>query len=83
MKEIAEIYIEWQSVIAELEDPKAKSKVEAVFSMLREIMEEYGCNLGRSEIGTKRNTKISKLKAKIYVDSADLHETVAKAIMSG
>lgn len=79
LKEIAELYVEWQDVINELEDGVAKKKVVGIFEVLQEILEEYGCEFGTSEIDSKRRPKYSKLKNKVLTGSKEKHETVAKS----
>lgn len=79
LKGIAELYIEWQDVLDDMEDGIAKRKVEGIFDILKDILEENGCEFGTSEIGTKRNPRYSKLKNKIPVREKERHETVAKS----
>lgn len=79
LKEIAELYIEWQDVINDLEDGVAKRKVKGIFEILEEILEEYGCEFGISEIDSKRKTKYSKLKNKVPTSDKGKHETIAKS----
>ncbi len=79
LKEIAELYIEWQDVLNDLEDGVAKRKVQGIFEVLEEILEEYGCNFGTSQIDSKRKTKYSKLKNKIPTGYKEKHETIAKS----
>lgn len=79
LKEIAELYIEWQDVLNDLEDGVAKRKVKGIFEVLEEILEEYGCEFGTSEIDSKRKTKYSKLKNKVPTSDKGRHETIAKS----
>lgn len=79
LKEIAELYIEWQDVLNDLEDGVAKRKVKGIFEVLEEILEEYGCDFGTSEIDSKRKTKYSKLKNKVPTSDKEKHETIAKS----
>lgn len=79
LKEIAELYVEWKDVINELDDGIAKKKVVGIFEVLQEILEEYGCEFGTSEVGCKRRPKYSKLKNKILTGNKEKHETVVKS----
>lgn len=79
LKEIAELYIERQDVLDDMEEGVAKRKVEGIFDILKDILEENGCEFGTSEIGTKRNPRYSKLKKKVPVNEKERHETVAKS----
>jgi hypothetical protein len=79
LKEIAELYVEWQDVLCDLEDGVAKRKVQGIFEVLEEILEEYGCEFGTSEIDSKRRTKYSKLKNKVATGIKEKHETVAQS----
>lgn len=79
LKEIAELYVEWQDVLNDLEDGVAKRKVRGIFEVLEEILEEYGCDFGISEVDSKRKTKYSKLKNKIPTVCKEKHETIAKS----
>lgn len=82
LKEIAELYVEWQDVLNDLDDEVAKKKVKGMFDILEEILEEYGCDFGTSNIDSKRKTKYSKLKNKIPTGDKEKHETVAKSYNS-
>lgn len=79
LKEIAELYIEWQDVLNDLQDGVAKRKIKGIFEVLEEILEEYGCDFGISEIDSKRKTKYSKLKNKVPTSDKSKHETIAKS----
>lgn len=79
LKEIAELYVEWQDVLNDMEDGVAKRKIQGIFEVLEEILEEYGCNFGTSEVDSKRKTKYSKLKNKIPTGCKEKHETIAKS----
>ena len=79
LKEISELYVEWQDVLNDMEDGVAKRKVRGVFEVLEEILEEYGCDFGISETDSKRRTKYSKLKNKIPTGCKEKHETIAKS----
>ena len=79
LKEIAELYVEWQDVLNDMEDGVAKRKVRGIFEVLEEMLEEYGCDFGTSEVDSKRKTKYSKLKNKIPTGCKEKHETIAKS----
>lgn len=79
LKEIAELYIEGRDVLDDMEEGVAKRKVEGIFDILKDILEENGCEFGTSENGTKRNPRYSKLKNKVSVREKERHETVAKS----
>lgn len=79
LKEIAELYIEWQDVLDDMEQGVAKRKVGGIFETLKEILEENGCEFGTSDIDTKRRPKYSKLKDKVLTGEKERHETVAQS----
>ena len=79
LKEIAELYSDWKDVLNDMEDGVAKRKVNGVFEILQELLEEYGCEFGHSDVGSKRKPKYSKLKEKIFTSCKEKHETVAKS----
>lgn len=79
LKEIAELYVEWQDVLNDLDDSVAKRKVLGIFEVLQEMLEEYGCEFGTSDIDSKRKPKYSKLKNKVPTGRKEKHETVAKS----
>lgn len=79
LKEIAELYVEGQDVLDDMEEGVAKRKVDGIFETLKDILEENGCEFGTSEIGTKRRTRYSKLKDKVPVGEKERHEMVAKS----
>lgn len=79
LKEVAELYVEWQDVLFDLEEGVTKRKVAGVFEVLQEILEEYGCEFGTSQINSKRRPKYSKLKNKVLTGIKEKHETVAKS----
>lgn len=77
LKEIAEIYVEWQDVLEDMEDGSAKRKVAGIFELLLEILEEYGCEFGTSPCDTKRRPKYSKLRNKVLTSDKSRHETIS------
>lgn len=77
LKDIAELYIEWQDVLNDLEPGVAKNKVTSIFDILRDILEENGCEFGSSDIDTKRRPKYSQLKNKVPTGEKERHETIA------
>lgn len=79
LKEIAELYVEWQDVLNELDDSVTKKKVAGIFEVLQEMLEEYGCEFGTSNIDSKRRPKYSKLKNKVPTRYKEKHETIAKS----
>lgn len=79
LKGIATLYVEWQDVLNDLDDSVAKKKVLGIFETLQEMLEEYGCAFGTSDIDSKRRPKYSKLKNKVPTGCKEKHETVAKS----
>lgn len=79
LKEIAELYMENRDVVNDMESGIPQKKVRAVFEIMEEMLEEYGCEIGESEIGSKRKPKSSKIRKTIPTGIKDKQETVAKS----
>lgn len=79
LKELAELYVEWQDVLDDMEEGKARRKVSGIFEILRDILEENGCEFGTSDVDAKRSPKYSKLKDKVPTGEKGRHETIAKS----
>lgn len=79
LKEIAELYIEWQDILDDLEEGAAKDKAKAIFNSLRDMLEENKCKFGKSDIGASFSPKHSKIQQRIPTGKKEQHITVAKS----
>lgn len=80
---IARIYINNESLIDEISDPKTQKNVKYMLLDLSDLLEEYGVLMLKSEIGAKRNVRHCQIVERIPTDNPDLHDTIAASHSTG
>lgn len=80
---IARIYINNESLIDEISDPKTRKNVKYILLDLSDLLEEYGVLKLKSEAGDKRNVRHCQIVERIPTDNPDLHDTIAASHSTG
>lgn len=78
LKEIASMYVEYQIL---LEDESvadlSRKNLKALFEQLEDLLADYDAEIIRSEIGTVRQTRSTKIIVKVPTAEQDKHNTIA------
>lgn len=78
LKEIASVYVEYQSL---LEDRSiadlSRKNLKALFEQLEDLLTDYDAEIIRSEIGSVRQTRSTKIIGKLPTTEQDKHNTIA------
>lgn len=78
LKEIASVYVEYQSL---LEDRSiadlSRKNLKALFEQLEDLLTDYDAEIIRSEIGSVRQTRSTKIIGKVPTAEQDKHNTIA------
>lgn len=78
LKEIASMYVEYQSL---LEDESiadlSRKNLKALFEQLEDLLMDYDAEIIRSEIGSVRQTRSTKIIGKVPTAEQDKHNTIA------
>lgn len=78
LKEIASMYVEYQSL---LEDESitdlSRKNLKALFEQLEDLLADYDAEIIRSEIGSIRQTRSTKIIGKVPTAEQDKHNTIA------
>lgn len=78
LKEIASMYVEYQIL---LEDKSvadlSRKNLKALFEQLEDLLADYDAEIIRSEIGTVRQTRSTKIIVKVPTAEQDKHNTIA------
>lgn len=78
LKEIASMYVEYQSL---LEDESiadlSRKNLKALFEQLEDLLTDYDAEIIRSEIGSVRQTRSTKIIGKVPTAEQDKHNTIA------
>lgn len=80
---IARIYINNESLIDEISDPKLRKNVKYMLLDLSDLLEEYGVLRLKSETGDKRNVRHCQIVERIQTDDPELHDTIAVSHSTG
>ena len=77
LKEIASMYVEYQSL---LEDESItdlyRKNLKSLFEQLEELLTDYDAEIIRSEIGSVRQTRSTKIIGKVSTAEQDKHNTI-------
>lgn len=76
LREIATVYSEYQVLLEEDIPPRARKNLMALFEQLEDILDDYGAEVIRSEVGTVRKTRSCKIINKIMTGDSELHNTI-------
>ena len=84
LKEIASMYVEYQSL---LEDESisnlSRKNLKALFEQMEDLLTDYDAEITRSEIGTVRQTRSTKIIGKVPTAEQDKHNTIAMSRKPG
>lgn len=78
LKEIASMYVEYQSLLAdESVADLSRKNLKALFEQLEDLLTDYDAEIIRSKIGTVRQTRSTKIIVKVPTAEQDKHNTIA------
>ena len=80
---IARIYVNNESLTDEISDPKIKKNVKYMLLDLSDLLEEYGVQRLKSEVGDKRNVRHCQIVRRIATDAPEKHGTIAASHSTG
>ena len=84
LKEIATIYVEYQGLLEdESISGQAKNNLESLFEQLEDVLRDNDAEILRSEVGTVRQTRITKIIETIYTAEPEKHNTIAASRKPG
>lgn len=80
---IARIYVNNESLVDEISDPKTRKSVKYMLLDLSDLLEEYGVSMLKSEVGDKRNVRHCQIVERIPTGDPELHDTIAASHSTG
>ena len=80
---IARIYGNNESLVDEIEDPKTKKHVRYLLLDLSDLLEEYGVQKLKSNVGDKRNIRHCQILERVLTNDPALHDTIAASHNTG
>ena len=80
---IARIYVNYESLEDEVDDPKVKKNIHYMLMDIEELLELYGMSRLRNEPGEKRNTRHCQVVKRFSTDDPSKHDVIAKVYNSG
>lgn len=84
LKEIASMYVEYQGL---LEDESisnlSRKNLESLFEQMEDLLMDYDAEITRSEIGSVRQTRSTKIIGKVLTAEQDKHNTIAMSRKPG
>lgn len=83
LKEIATVYSEYQVLLDEDLSPRARKNLLALFEQLEDILDDYGAEVIRSEVGSVRKTRSCKIINKVLTPNNELHNTIVQSRKPG
>lgn len=84
LKEIASMYVEYQSLFEdESISDLSRKNLRAFFEQMEDLLTDYDAEITRSEIGTVRKTKITKIIGKVPTAEKAKHNTIAMSRKPG
>jgi hypothetical protein len=83
LNEVAKLYSDYESVLDDITDIKAKKKVNYLLMDILQILEANGVYKQKSGIGDKRNTRYCQVIERIETDDPQLHDTIALSRSTG
>lgn len=84
LKEIASVFVEYQSLLDdETISDRSRKNLQSLFEQLEDIMNDYGAEVCRSEIGSVRQTRTCKIIEKIPTGRQEKHNTIAASRKPG
>ena len=84
LKEIADLYVEYQFLLEdETISDRARKNIALLFEQLEDVLVDYGAEVQRSEIGSVRQARVCKVIEKIPTGQRDKHNTIAASRRPG
>lgn len=83
LKEIATVYSEYQVLLEEDLPPRARKNLLSLFEQLEDILDDYGAEVIRSEVGSVRKTRSCKIINKVMTADNELHNTIVASRKPG
>lgn len=83
LKEIATVYSEYQVLLEEDLPPRARKNLLSLFEQLEDILDDYGAEVLRSEVGSVRRTRSCKIINKVMTGDSELHNTIVASRKPG
>lgn len=84
LKEIASMYVEYQSLLQDKSiSDLSRKNLKALFEQLEELLTDYNAEIIRSEIGSVRQTRSTKIIGKVSTADKDKHNTIAMSRKPG
>jgi len=83
LSEIAKIYSEYEALINEVADEKAKKKIKYMFLDILQLLESNDVSKQKSDIGDKRNVKHCRIVEQIPTVNPELHDTIVESKNTG
>ena len=84
LKEIASMYVEYQSLLGDESILNLSRKnLKALFEQMEDLLTDYDAEITRSEIGTVRQTRSTKIIGKVPTAEQDKHNTIAMSRKPG
>ena len=84
LKEIASVFVEYQSLLDdETISDRSRKNLQSLFEQLEDILNDYGAEVCRSEIGSVRQTRTCKIIEKISTGRQEKHNTMAASRKPG
>lgn len=78
LKEIASVYAEYQPLLDdETISERSRKNLNQLFEQLEEILNDYGAETFRSEVGSVRKARVSKVIDKVLTGDEKKHNTIA------
>lgn len=84
LKEIAAVYVEYQSLLDdETISDRSRKNLLSLFEQLEDVLNDYGAEVCRSEVGAVRQTRTCKIIEKITTGNKEKHNTIAASRKPG
>lgn len=84
LKEIASMYVEYQSLLEDESISELSCKnLKALFEQMEDLLTDYDAEITRSEIGSVRQTRSTKIIGKVPTAEQDKHNTIAMSRKPG
>lgn len=81
--DIAKVYCDNEPILDAIEDPKIKKQVGYIFDDIEQVLESYGVQRNKSQIGDKRDIKNTKIQKTVETNAPEFNDTVERSLKSG
>lgn len=84
LREISSVFVEYQSLLDdETISDRSRKNLQSLFEQLEDMLNDYGAEVCRSEIGSVRQTRTCKIIEKIPTGCQEKHNTIAASRKPG